>query len=162
MTNRYFAQPYSDHEGFYFSDLEEYREKAAQLLKSHGVEEYEIQYIDGDKAELFEAVRPTQGDLSKWFETFEPMDEDDTIKAVYMAEYGGWKMADIPDELENVSLFEGTKLDYAYSLVDDCGMLSDVPDTVARYFDYDSYARDLVLGGDISEYRYGEQDYVIS
>jgi antirestriction protein len=38
---------------------------------------------------------------------------------------------------------------YAENLVDDLGYLSDVPDFVARYFDYEAFARDLELGGDV-------------
>jgi antirestriction protein len=39
--------------------------------------------------------------------------------------------------------------DYAVQLVDDCGLLEGVADSVKRYFDYESYGRDLINGGDI-------------
>jgi len=39
--------------------------------------------------------------------------------------------------------------EYAADLVEAWGLLSDVDETVARYFDFDAFARDLVLGGDI-------------
>lgn len=38
---------------------------------------------------------------------------------------------------------------YAEDYVEQTGMLSGVPDLVARYFDYESFARDLQLGGDV-------------
>lgn len=38
---------------------------------------------------------------------------------------------------------------YAQEFVDDTGMLSDVPDSIARYFDFEAFARDMTLGGDI-------------
>lgn len=47
----------------------------------------------------------------------------------------------------------GSATDYAEEFVASCGYLSDVPDEVARYFDYESFARDMVLGGDIWEER---------
>ncbi|MDQ0314912.1 hypothetical protein [Amorphus orientalis] len=49
----YFAQPYSlAAVGFYFSDLAEYEAKVSRCRDDHGmpVEEFELQYIDGDHA----------------------------------------------------------------------------------------------------------------
>lgn len=37
--------------------------------------------------------------------------------------------------------------DYAREFIDDTGMLAGIPDTIAQYFDYEAYARDLELGG---------------
>lgn len=41
---------------------------------------------------------------------------------------------------------------YAESWVDDTGMLADVPENIARYFDYEAFGRDMELGGDITEH----------
>ena len=37
--------------------------------------------------------------------------------------------------------------DVAYQVVEECGYLNEVPDTVARYFDYESFGRDLGIEG---------------
>ena len=37
--------------------------------------------------------------------------------------------------------------DVAYQVVEECGYLNDMPDTVARYFDYESFGRDLGIEG---------------
>ena len=37
--------------------------------------------------------------------------------------------------------------DIAYQVVDECGYLNNVPDNVARYFDYESFGRDLGIEG---------------
>ncbi len=37
--------------------------------------------------------------------------------------------------------------DVAYQVVEECGYLNDVPDTVTRYFDYESFGRDLGIEG---------------
>lgn len=37
--------------------------------------------------------------------------------------------------------------DVAYQVVEECGYLNDVPDTVTRYFDYKSFGRDLGIEG---------------
>jgi antirestriction protein len=38
---------------------------------------------------------------------------------------------------------------YAESFADDTGMLAEVPDTIARYFDFEAFGRDMQLGGDV-------------
>ncbi|WP_206186612.1 antirestriction protein ArdA [Williamsia sp. 1135] len=38
----------------------------------------------------------------------------------------------------------------ASQLVENLGLLAEVPEEVARYFDHDSYCRDLLLSGDYS------------
>ncbi len=38
-----------------------------------------------------------------------------------------------------------SELEFAAQYVDECGFLSEVPDTVARYFDYEAFARDLFM-----------------
>ena len=40
---------------------------------------------------------------------------------------------------------------YAEDFLDSCGMLSELPEWASRYLDVAAYARDLELGGDISE-----------
>ncbi|ELY6169644.1 antirestriction protein ArdA [Cronobacter sakazakii] len=37
--------------------------------------------------------------------------------------------------------------DFAQQHVEDCGLLSEVPDTLRSYFDYEAYARDLFSSG---------------
>jgi len=56
-----------------------------------------------------------------------------------------------------VQVFEGSAASYAEELVDE---YYDLPELAARYFDYESFARDLVLGGDICEV--GHNLYVVN
>lgn len=39
--------------------------------------------------------------------------------------------------------------DYARQYVEDCGLLNDMPDNLKNYFDYEAFARDMVLSGDV-------------
>lgn len=41
-----------------------------------------------------------------------------------------------------------TMADFAEELLDDTGALAPMPESLRPYFDYESYGRDLVLGGD--------------
>ena len=148
----YFAQPYSiAAEGFYFSTLEEYEARAAGHTDRYGmpVEEYEIQFIDGDNSRLFNALNVNQATLSLWFETFAELDpdNDDYLKAVYLAE-NGYAMADIPDRLDDLTVWHGTAEEYAQELVEDC---YELPETLRYYVDYAAVARDMRLNGEIDE-----------
>lgn len=153
MTNQYHATPYDiSATGFYFSTYEEYQEKAATHKNEYGepVEEYEIQFIDGDNHQLFKALEVNQANLNQWFDDFEDLDEDDSNKATYLAEYSGYSdMNDILSNMDDVMLFEGTAEEYAEEYIEDTGMLNDMPENLRYYFDTEAFARDMVLGGDI-------------
>lgn len=60
-------------------------------------------------------------------------------------------VADGIETFEEAYLGERTALDYAYEYIEEAGYLTDVPETVATYFDYEAFARDLVMGGDVFE-----------
>lgn len=55
--------------------------------------------------------------------------------------------------LGDIYFFEGDKEDYAYDYVERCDLLSSLPEALQVYFDYKSFANDLVLNGDITEWR---------
>jgi len=163
--NIYHATPYDiSATGFYFSDFDEYQEKAASHVNEYGdpVEEYEIQFIDGDNCKLFLALSINQANLEQWFNEFEPMEEHDAIRAIYLADDLGFYMADITqDRINDVMLFEGTVREYAEDYIESTGMLSDLPETLRYYLDYDAFARDLELGGDVSTVEINNTSYVV-
>lgn len=165
MTNQYHATPYDiSAVGFYFSTYEEYKEKAANHLNENGdpVEEYEIQFIDGDNYQLFNALGVNQANLQQWFNDFEELDDDDATKATYLAEYSGYTdMNDILENLDDVMLFEGTAMEYTEQYIEDTGMLNEIPENLRYYFDTEAFARDLVLGGDITVIELNNTEYVV-
>lgn len=54
---------------------------------------------------------------------------------------------------ENANIFEGSRSDYAYELIEDCYDTKSMG-SLANYIDYDAFGRDLELGGDIQELDY--------
>lgn len=67
---------------------------------------------------------------------------DGKAKAAFVDWHGSW------DESDFESAFSGkydSELDYAYYIVDECGMLGDVSETMRNYFDYEAFARDLFI-----------------
>ena len=89
MTNTYHATPYDiSAAGFYFKDYDDYNTQAATHKNEYGdpVEEYEIQFIDGDNYKLFSALSVNQANLKQWFDDYENLDGEEYIKAIYLAE----------------------------------------------------------------------------
>lgn len=163
MTNTYHATPYDiSATGFYFSTFDEYADQAASHRNEYGdpFEEYEIQFIDGEKASLFSALGVNQANLKQWFDDFEDLDGDDVIKAIYLADHVGERIDDILAKLGDVILFEGSAIEYAEQYIEDTGLLDQIPENLRFYFDTEAFARDLVLGGDVSEVEIDGKTYV--
>jgi Antirestriction protein (ArdA) len=151
MTNLY-AQPYdiSAH-GFYFESADEYTTRASKLLNSYGdqVEEFEIQFIDGDgiDCQLFEALSVSQCNLEAYFEAAENWNEDQKIKVIIAVGEVGYKFdlgKDSPDDFD-VTLYQLDSMrELAEQFIDE-GMFGEIPEAIQSYIDYDAIARDLKM-----------------
>ena len=164
MANIYHATPYDiSATGFYFSDYKDYQAKAATHTNRYGepVEEYEIQFIDGDNFPLFDALSVNQATLETWFDQFEGLDEDAAAKVLYLSDYLGYTdIAEIIDSMDDVELFEGSAVEYVEQYIDDTGMLDSMPENLRYYFDTEAFARDMLLSGDITEVEIAGTSYV--
>ncbi|SDR67556.1 antirestriction protein ArdA [Erythrobacter sp. HL-111] len=163
MSNRYHATPYDiSATGFYFDTYEEYQARAAVHRNEYGdpVEEYEIQFIDGDSYRLFDAIGVNQANLKDWFERFEDMDDDEAVKLIILIEHFGYSVEDALDRIDDLHLFEGTAIQYAEELIESTGMLDQMPENLRYYFDTEAFARDMVLGGDITPVEIDGRSYI--
>jgi hypothetical protein len=163
MENLYHATPYDiSATGFYFKTYEDYTNQAATHRNEYGdeVDEFEIQYIDGDNYELFKALSVNQANLEQWFDEFENLDGEDLIKAIYLASDLNYDIGDILSSLDDVYLFEGTAEEYADDYLESTGTLDQIPENLRFYFDVALFARDMLWGGDISEVTIAGTDYI--
>ena len=147
-----FAQPYDiSAQGFYFTTLEQYQEKTAKARNQLGftVEEYEIQFIDGETidAQLFEALSVNQCNFSKFLEACEAWDDHQKQKVIIAVGECGYHfdlISDDPDDLD-VDIYELDGLrELAEHFVDE-GLFGEIPERLQTYLDYDAIARDLGL-----------------
>jgi hypothetical protein len=131
---------------FYFSTVDEYREKYAKRLP---VEEYELQFIDGDNPKLFSEAGICQSNLENWFESLDNIedDSDDGISLRYLLSMG-YTLTDALSKFNEVMVFRGKPSDYAYEIFED----SEIPEHLANYIDYDAIARDMEINGEIAEF----------
>src|ERR1700734_4087084 len=165
----FFAQPYDiSATGFYFSSVEGFQKQSARVRDAFSlpVEEYEIQFIDGDEldAALFKAVSVHQGEIGAFLDAYDNLNPDQKQKIIIAVGECGCsfdlKTGD-PDKLD-VDLYEMDSLrELAEHFVDE-GLFGEIPESVKNHLDYDSIARDLsvdytetVIGGTSLIYRCG-------
>lgn len=151
-----YAQPYDlDVVGFYFETAKDYNTKANALRNAHGepVEEFEIQFIDGEtiNCALAEAIGISQGNIAAFFDAVEDWEEHQKFRCIIALTEGGlafdFKTDDI--DLLDVDLYGVESLrELAEKFVDD-GIFGNIPGRLQFYIDYDAIARDL--GMDYSE-----------
>jgi hypothetical protein len=155
------ATPYNlDAAGFYFEGIDEYQGKALNRLDSYGnlVEEFEIQFIDGDDAALFEACGIDQSNLNVWYEDVECLQYHEKVCLYYLVGHAGYTLSQGLDRLDEPCITEARLKDAAAELFDEC-YLHTIPESVRYYIDYESFARDCALGGDMTEFEYSNRTY---
>ena len=145
-----FAQPYDiSASGFYFSSFDEFQSRAALTRNDFGfpVEEYEIQFIDGDSldAHLFEALGVNQANIGAFLEACENWNIEQKQKAIIAVGECGYtfdlKSGD-PDDFD-VDLYEMNNLrELAEHFVEE-GLFGEIPKHLQNYLDHDAIARDL-------------------
>lgn len=166
---RFHATPYDvSRAGFYFETFEEFEEKYKANLPC---EEYEIQFIDGDgdaaschfEMKLFEAMKVHQGNIETYLDALDDcfsLSNAEKAGIIYLLEQGN-DFDDAKNKCGEVVRHVGTVLDYAYEYVDDCIFDKNTPDVLRTYFDYKAFARDLQLSGDVCEFKFDGQSYVM-
>ena len=160
MTKLY-ANPYNiDAAGFYFESADEFTEKSQNLTDRYSnlLEEFEIDFIDGDDAALFNACGINQANLSLYFEDIEPLNETDKAALYFLLSDLGYGLPDALEKVYEVSLYEGKLLDAAGELFDEC-YLHKMPEQIRYYVDYEKFARDCEVGRDMIEFEYSGATY---
>ncbi len=151
MTQLY-AQPYDiSATGFYFEDAAEYAQKAAKARNDYGqkVEEFEIQFIDGEDldCELAKALDLSQVNVARFLELVDEWEDHEKIRFAIAAGECGYSF-DI--EHDDIDLLEidiygvETLRELAEQFVED-GLFGDIPEQLQFYIDYDAIARDLAV-----------------
>ena len=155
MTLILYAKPYdASADGFYFRTTEEYEASARVLRNSYGdpVEEFEIQFIDGEDIDcaLATAIGVSQANITQYFECVEGWEHRRKLRAVIAIGECGYSFdADAdPDDFDLDVYHLDNLRDLAEQFVDE-GLFGEIPERLQFYIDYDAIARDL--GCDYSE-----------
>ena len=145
------AQPYDlASRGFYFETAEDYDEKASALRNDYGdpVEEFEIQFIDGEQidCELAKAIGINQANFRDFLEIAETWaDGTKELTIVAVGECGYEFDPTFDPSRYKVEIFAAESFrELGEQFVDD-GVYGEIPEQLQSYIDYDAIARDLSI-----------------
>ena len=156
-----FAQPYApEANGFFFHSAEEFEDKAEGVCDPYGekVEEFEIQFIDGDDPELFEACGIEQSNLSIWFDDIEGMRDAEKAALYFLITDCSLSLDEAMRQVDDVSLFHGDAKSAAREVFEEY-YASEIPENLRTCFDMDKFAHDFEVGGDFCEFQFGGSIY---
>ena len=145
-----FAQPYNiDATGFYFESAEDYAAKAEDNFDRYGqfVEEYEIQFIDGEAidAEVAKAWDLSQCNFAEFLDFIDECDDEQKRLYIVAVEHCGFDHAQVVENpyTSDIVIYHLRDLkELAEEFVDE-GLFGDIPENLRFYIDYDAIARDL-------------------
>lgn len=128
-------------------------EELQEVFKRIGInEEYEEYFITDYECDFYEVGEYENIDtLNEIAERIEELDEEESkvVKAL-MSELG-YTLDEAIEKVNNgdYRIYSDCDdmADIAYQVVEECGYLNNVPDNVARYFDYESFGIDLGIEG---------------
>ncbi len=131
-----------DLDGLDQADIEEavatmLRASREPLAEEWAIHDYEFSGIKIAESEDFGTVATLAAAIT----------EHGPALAAYWEYIGTIDANDLADSFEEA--FQGeydSETAYAEELIEDSGTLANVPDYIARYFDYEAYARDLFMG----------------
>lgn len=149
MTIQLYAQPYDlAATGFYFESVEEFATKANALRNDYGdpVEEFEIQFIDGEDIDcaLASAIGINQANICQYFDAVDAWDEHEKRVVILAVGECGYQFetSTQPADFE-IDIYDlATMRDLAEQFVDE-GLFGDIPEHLANYINLDAIARDL-------------------
>ncbi|MEO1610569.1 MAG: antirestriction protein ArdA [Pseudomonadota bacterium] len=152
MSTQLYAQPYDISAiGIYFTDADDYLAKASACRNDFGqpVEEFEIQFIDGEAidAALAEAWDLNQINFARFLDIVDDWDDHDKERFIIAVGECGYDFD--PDGVNpndfDVDLYAVDSLkELAEQFVDE-GLFGPIPEPLAFYIDYDAIARDLAV-----------------
>ena len=151
MTITLHAQPYdTSAEGFYFETTDAFKAKVKTIKNAFGdlVEEFEIQFIDGDSLDcaLAQAVGLNQANVADYLECTETWEDWQKIHVIIALNELGYDFdpQDDPDHY-GIDLYGVRSMrELAEEFVAD-GVMGDIPEHLQFYIDYDAIARDLAI-----------------
>ncbi len=152
MSVQLFAQPYDiSASGFYFDSAEEFHTKALALQNDYGdpVEEFELQFIDGDGidyafAKAFGINQANYVDFFAYAEDWEEWEKVIFIIAVGECGYQFDPSTVTPDDFD-VDVYDVENMrELAEQFVEE-GLFGDIPENLQHYIDFDAIARDLAV-----------------
>lgn len=125
-----------------FADSEEFHKHCAELHKDESDPEFMFQDFEGFPKRYYSESGSIC--IDELFEFLKLTDCERLLLEAYIDATGNTE-ADLSDAEDAYSGNFSSDLDFAYEYIDSTGMLANVPESIQRYFDYESFARDLMF-----------------
>ncbi len=145
------AQPYDlSATGFYFETAEEYKTKVKALRNEYGdpVEEFEIQFIDGESTDcdLAKAIGLNQANLARYFEIVDDWEEWEKRLVILAVGECGYQFSDDTSPTDfDIDIYDVDSMrELAEQFVEE-GLYGDIPESLQFYIDFAAIARDLAV-----------------
>lgn len=129
-------------------------EELQEVFERIGIDgkEYEECFITDYECDLYEVKEYENIDtLNEIAEKLEELDENENKVAKALMSELGYTLNEAIEKVNNgdYTIYSDcdNMTDVAYQVVEECGYLNNVPDNVARYFDYEAFGRDLGIEG---------------
>ncbi len=105
------------------------------------ITDYEAPFRVGEYEDIYR--------LNEWAERLEDCrEEDDVVRAIFDHAGSIEKGLDILEDGRYRVFYDCRNMaDVAWTIVDERGLLSDIPENIAQYFDYEAYGSDLEIEG---------------
>ncbi len=144
------AQPYDiSATGFYFDDAETYGNRIGSITNDFGqpVEEFEIQFIDGEALDcaFANAFGLNQANILRFLELVDLWEDHEKIRFIIAVGECGYDTEQVLDDIDglDVDIYgEETLRDLAERFVED-GLFGEIPEPLRFYIDHEAIARDL-------------------
>lgn len=149
MTITLYAQPYDiTASGFYFKSADQFEFDAVACVNDYGdqVEEFEIQFIDGEGIdyELAKAIGINQANITQFFDCVEKWNEDEKRIVIIALGDCGYKFdPDMSPDDYDIDIYNVESLNELAEQFVEEGLFGDIPKALENYIDYDAIARDL-------------------
>lgn len=129
------------------------QEELQKVFERIGInEEYEEYFITDYECDFYEVGEYESLDtLNEIAERIEELGEEESEAVKVLMSELGYTLNEAIDKVNSgdYRIYSDCDdmTDIAYQVVEECGYLNNVPDNVARYFDYESFGRDLGIEG---------------
>lgn len=129
------------------------QEELQKVFERIGIDkEYEEYFITDYECDFYEVGEYENIDtLNEIAKRLDELDESKNKIAKAMISESGYTFSEAIEKVNNGEYMVYSDCedmtDVAYQVVENCGYLDNVPETIARYFDYEAYGRDLEIEG---------------
>lgn len=129
------------------------QEELKEVFKRIGInEQYEEYFITDYECDFYEVGEYENLDtLNEIAEKLNELEEEESTVAKALMSECGYTLDEAIEKVNNgdYRIYSecNDMTDVAYEVVEECGYLNNVPENVARYFDYEAFGRDLGIEG---------------